>query len=424
MEDRRLLILDDENSMGLLIMDIAETADIPSRFITNPADLITLIRNWKPTHVAIDLKMPKMDGVQVMEALANSGCNAKIIILSGVDERVLDAAARSAKEFGLNFAGVLSKPFTPKGLLQLLSPPSEASVENRRDNSGRRQGVMMTPGSLRQDLDEECLEVYYQPKIDCQNNRLVGFEALARIRHPQHGLIFPDSFISVAEESGMICDLTTLVLDKALSFISRKVPFDGLGQDRAEIPVSHVYDVRVAINVSAQVLRQKRFVDQLLDACTAHSVAPDRLILELTETTAMENPEESLATLTRLRVKGFRLSIDDFGIGYSSMLQLVKLPFSEIKVDKSFVMTAQRSEESRSVISSVVALGRSLGLSSVAEGVEDPETLEFLRRIGCDVAQGYLFSQPMPEAEALNWMRTKCNKGHWSPSFDMRDLSL
>jgi EAL domain-containing protein (putative c-di-GMP-specific phosphodiesterase class I) len=133
----------------------------------------------------------------------------------------------------------------------------------------------------------------------------------------------------------------------------------------------------------------------------------------LTETAAMENPEQSLAMLTRLRVKGFCVSLDDFGIGYSSMSQLLKLPFSEIKIDKSFVMSSHSSEESRTVIESIIHLAGSLGLSSVAEGVEDIRTLEYLQRVGCDVVQGYLIARPAREQDLTAWSQTRCAEGRW-----------
>src|SRR5690606_7193943 len=134
-----------------------------------------------------------------------------------------------------------------------------------------------------------------------------------------------------------------------------------------------------------------------------HGLTPEHLVLELTETSAMQDPVASLDMLTRLRMKGFQLSIDDFGTGYSSMVQLVRLPFSEIKLDKSFVMTARKSQESRTVIKSIVDLGKSLGLKSTAEGIEDDETLSYLREIGCDAAQGYLIARPLAAEQAIRW---------------------
>ena len=160
----------------------------------------------------------------------------------------------------------------------------------------------------------------------------------------------------------------------------------------------------MSFNVSAKNLKNPSFVDRVTRRFHDRNIDPERMIFELTETSAMEDPVTSLALLTRLRMKGFQLSIDDFGTGYSSMLQLVRLPFSEIKVDKSFVTTMRQSRESRTVVKSIVDLGRSLGIKVAAEGVEDAEILEYLKQIGCDLAQGYFIGRPMPGGETEHWM--------------------
>jgi len=281
--------------------------------------------------------------------------------------------------------------------------------------AGGPKDAMMSAGDLRQAIVQGYLQVFYQPKVACGDHRLLGFEALARVVHPQKGVLYPDSFIPVAEANELIGDLTRAVVEQALSFLMRN--FSPTGQ-KVGVPREAMQDkdrLRVSINMSAQVLRQKTFVEELMSACSLSGIDPAHIILELTETAAMENPAESLAMLTRLRVKGFRLSLDDFGIGYSSMQQLVKLPFSEIKIDKSFVMTSRSSEESRTVIESIIRLGSSLKLSSVAEGVEDMETFEYLRAAGCDVAQGYLLSRPIPEKNLMAWIQSNCVDGRWIP---------
>lgn len=419
---KKLLILDDEPAIGQLLLDIAESAGVACKYVSAPSAFHQTIKEWDPTHLVIDLRMPEMDGVEVMEQLAHSGCAAEIIILSGVDERVLDAAAQSAADYGLNFVGVLSKPFTPKAVTMLLSDSLGGSVSR----NGKKPFVFsprsrsMSRAELKQALENGYLEAFYQPKIECKSNRLVGFEALSRIRHPEWGLILPDSFIRVAESHNLIYDLTLSILDQALSFLARKFGSNPAGDCAQSFSSS---PLRVAVNVSCQILRRKEFVEDLLLRCRKYDVSPERVILELTETAAMENPAESLALLTRLRVQGFHLSIDDFGIGYSSMLQLVKLPFSEIKIDKSFVMTATSKAESRTVISSVVSLGRSLNLCSTAEGIEDAETLDYLRYIGCDTAQGYLISRPVPESQILQWIHTRCSNGVWN-AIDPKNLSM
>jgi EAL domain-containing protein (putative c-di-GMP-specific phosphodiesterase class I) len=160
----------------------------------------------------------------------------------------------------------------------------------------------------------------------------------------------------------------------------------------------------LSVNISPSALRDLQFVERLSDYCRGSGIEPARLIFELTETSAMEDPVASLDILTRLRMKGFQLSIDDFGTGFSSMLQLVRLPFSEIKIDKSFVMTAIASCESQAVVRSVIELGHSLELRVVTEGVEDDATLRLLHDLGCDVAQGFFVGRPVPGNELLAWL--------------------
>jgi EAL domain-containing protein (putative c-di-GMP-specific phosphodiesterase class I) len=166
-------------------------------------------------------------------------------------------------------------------------------------------------------------------------------------------------------------------------------------------------DISLSVNLSARSCLDKQLVDRITACCDRYHVPPSRLIFELTETSAMESPAAALDILTRLRLKGFQLSIDDFGTGHSSMLQLVRMPFTEMKVDKSFVMSATRSDESKAVVKSIVDLGRSMGLKSAAEGVEDARTLTLLQQIGCDFAQGYWIGRPMESDAVPAWMAAR-----------------
>ena len=232
----------------------------------------------------------------------------------------------------------------------------------------------------------------YQPKVELKSGVTAGFEALVRWQHPDRGIVPPDAFISVAEECGLIDELTTEVLDQSLKWFSRSFP-------RSELKLS--------LNISAVSLVDIQMADRLFDICSRYSVAPGRVVLELTETSAMVDPTLSLDLMTRFRLKDFHLSLDDFGTGYSSMVQLVRLPFSEIKVDKSFVVNAKQSSESRTVIKSIVDLGHSLGLEVTAEGVEDQETLNYLHKVGCDLAQGYFIAPPLPGEAAYLWLERR-----------------
>lgn len=403
----KLLILDDEIAIARTIATIAEMAGLEARITTNPAEFFHSLDDWQPTHIALDLVMPEMDGVQVMVNLAERGCRARVIITSGVGSRVLDAAGRSAAEHGLYIAGMLAKPFSAAALRALLLDPGarldSGAGTGRRQQTAHR-GVDLGPEHLRRALDGRQLYLAYQPQIACDTGAVTGFEALVRWHHPEAGTIMPDRFIPMAESTGLIDELTDQVLELGLAWLSEVFPSrsgeTSGGAERDE-------DVTLSINMPAGTLGDRDFVEHALQACRRHGIDQSRVILELTETSAMRDPVASLDQLTRMRMKGFQLSIDDFGTGFSSMLQLARLPFSELKVDRSFVMTAMQSMESRAVVRSILDLGKSLGLRTVAEGVEDGATLEFLKGIGCDVAQGYFIARPMPGDAVPGWMSAR-----------------
>ena len=388
MPNGRLLILDDDTSIGQVIRALAEGFGLAVEFTTRPADFFRLVADWSPTHIALDLMMPEMDGIQVLGNLARSGCSARIIITSGVGGRVLDSARRAAAENGLDVAGVLAKPFRADALRALLNAAPAGGVATRRQLPSRPiPAAEPSDAELRLALERGELAVAFQPKVRCTDGALAGFEALVRW-HRGREVILPDRFLPLAERSGLVGALTEVVLRDALGWMATQFPTS---------------DFTVSVNLSARNLGAPGLADRIGELCRQSGLAAERVILELTESSAMEDPVQSLELLTRLRVMGFHLAIDDFGTGYSSMMQLVRLPFSEIKVDKSFVMAALRSEESRAVVKSVVDLGHGLGLKVTAEGVEDLATLAFLRQISCDLAQGYLIARPMPGPDALAW---------------------
>jgi len=402
MNRQRVLILDDEPMIGRTIAHIAESAGLEAHCASDSADFFVQAAAWAPDVIILDLIMPAMDGVQIMAELAKRGCGAAIIITSGVDGRVLDAAGRSAAEHGLLIAGVLAKPFLPAALREMLCRSLSASGNPPVPRPAAAGPPPVTRAELQRALREHQLFMLYQPKLQCRSGALAGFEALVRWRHPVHGVIGPDRFLPLAEGSALMDQLTREVFALSLTW------FADLCADTSdaarELSARTRAVMTLSINVSAPSLDNVDLFDELESRCHALNIPPERVILELTETSAMLDPVASLDMLTRLRMRGFQLSIDDFGTGYSSMLQLVRLPFSEIKVDKSFVITAGQSNESCSVIRSVIDLGRSLGLTSTAEGVEDAATLDYLREAGCDLVQGYHLARPMPAHEVRGWV--------------------
>jgi EAL domain-containing protein (putative c-di-GMP-specific phosphodiesterase class I) len=393
MPRRRILILDDDAAVGQTIQWIAESLGFYAEFVTHAKEFFERLEQLCPDIITIDLVMPELDGVEIMRVLAERKCRAKIVISSGMGTRVLDAAQRSASEHGLSIAGVTSKPISKEALRSVIGDGGDCSQPAPvKDPSPNKDGFEIMKPDFERALDRREFEVVYQPKIVCKSGALAGFEALARWNHPQRGTIMPARFIPFAEETGLIDALTAQIFDQSLAWFAQSFSES---------------DLKLSLNISAKSLVDIHMADNLSSFCLQNLVTPERVVLELTETSAMVDPVLSLDLITRLRVKGFQLSIDDFGTGFSSMVQLVRLPFSEIKVDKSFVMRAQQSQESRSVIKSIIDLGHSLDLLVVAEGVEDQATLEYLNSLSCDLAQGYFISRPMPSETAQNWAQSR-----------------
>jgi len=389
MTARRMLILDDDAAVAQTILWIAESLGFEAEFVTRPAEFFQRLDQMRPEIITIDLAMPDLDGVEIMRLLAERKCAARIVISSGVGTRVLDAAQRSATEHGLSIAGAISKPISRDALRALVGEGSEQDRKALAQGPGAHPYAFeITKADLQGALNRHEFMLAYQPKIESKGGALAGFEALARWKHPDRGILMPDSFIPVIETVGLIDALTFEVSVQSLDWFSQSFPQS---------------ELKLSLNISAKSLVDIHMADNLLDLCCQYRVAPERVVLELTETSAMVDPTLSLDLMTRFRVKGFQLSIDDFGTGYSSMVQLVRLPFSEIKVDKSFVMHAQQSREARTVIRSIVDLGHSLGLQVTAEGVEDSKTLDYLNGLGCDLAQGYFISRPMAGDAARSW---------------------
>lgn len=403
MSEQRLLILDDDELTGKTISNIAEFAGMKTCICQTSVDFFQKLEHWQPSHIAVDLIMPDMDGVEVLVELANRKTSAGVIITSGVGHRILEAAARSASEHGLNILGTLPKPFNPRRFRELVNIDFKAAFRNTRSADLQPRAVRsVNEDDLRTAIHQGNISVVYQPKIECHGGKLTGFEALARWEHPEKGLIPPDLFIGMAEAQGLIDSLTILVFEQALPW------FNQFLQQIAgyhNLPTSN--DLHLSVNISARSLLNAELFEHIHELCSNNGLDSHQIMLELTETGAMDDPVASLDMLTRLRMRGFHLSIDDFGTGFSSMVQLVRMPFSEVKIDKSFVMTAHTSRESRLVIKAIIELAHSLGLQATAEGIEDMQTLQFLQELNCDHAQGYMLGRPAQGDTFIDWLQQR-----------------
>jgi len=364
----RLLIIDDDKIFRTFARRVGETLGYETLATEDAAIFREEIRTWRPSVIIIDLTMPGTDGVQLLRDLAEAKSTARILIASGADTKLLGAVETLATNRGLTIAGTLQKPIRAQDLMDTLTKLKEFE-----------QPLLETALADAVAHDELLLE--YQPKLDRASNTIHGVEALVRWQHPTRGLVPPDQFISLAEESGLIHDLTRWVFANAVL------------QAAAWRRDGHALEV--AINLSARNLETLTLPDWMEATCISAGLMPSAITLEITESTAMGDPVHTMDVLTRLRIKGFRLSIDDFGTGYSSLVQLRKLPCSELKIDKSFVLSMLKDNDCRAIVESVIALGQKMRLSVVAEGVETAEMADILKQLGVDQEQGYFISRPI-----------------------------
>jgi EAL domain-containing protein (putative c-di-GMP-specific phosphodiesterase class I) len=376
----RFLIVEDDERVMKILAQVAESMEFAVASAADSAELDDRLENFKPTLIAVDLQMPQFDGVQVLRHLAAVKTQADILISSGMDRKVIQTAHDLGVELGLKMAGIIAKPARLAELREILEKHSSA---------GRR----LTAADLDLALKNKELVLHFQPKLELTTGRLVGVEALVRWVHPVRGMVMPNDFISLAESSNLIDRLTEYVFTEAVAQASRWRAA-GLSLD-------------ISINLSAKNLNHLDFPDVAEGYCAKLSVPASTVTFELTESAAMQDTTRTMDVLTRLRLKGFHLSMDDFGTGYSSLMQLQRLPFSELKVDKSFVMGMDRMRDCAVIVKTIIGMAKNLELTAVAEGVESAAALGQLRTLGCDFAQGYFISRSMPAGNVPNCIRDR-----------------
>jgi EAL domain-containing protein (putative c-di-GMP-specific phosphodiesterase class I) len=307
-----------------------------------------------------------------------------VILLSGSDWRILKACEEMGESLGLRMLGILQKPFDTDTIENLLLRAKKAP------KPASPLGEPIGAHDLLQALDRGHIEAWFQPQIDVASGLPVGMEVLVRWRHAERGFVSPLSFITLAEECGLIDRIMHLVFRAALAAM-QTLRRQGLS-------------LRMSVNFSASNLHDQTLPEQLEALVLAAGLQAADVIVEVTESGMTQSKPLAQEILARLRLKGFGLSIDDFGTGYSSMAQLHRLPFTELKIDKAFVHGAASDTRSYAMFESSVLLARKLGVVSVAEGVETDEDFAVAKLLGCDVVQGFLFARAMPMDEMLAWL--------------------
>lgn len=380
----RLLIVDDEHEVAEFVGEIAEELGFDVRMVYDGLAFESAYYEHNPSGIILDLNLPGRDGVELLRFLGDQHCPAAIFVASGTDPRTLAAARAVGTQHNLRIAGALSKPLTIESLTEALAPLlAEKAGPQELD--------------LRTALANGEIRTHFQPKVSLLNGanfRMNGVESLVRWQRPGGGLVMPDQFIPAVRDAGMMPALTDRVIDDSLK-AARRWMDQGI-------------DITVSINLDGSMLDDLTVPDLLARKAEEAGVPASRVTLEITESAAMADPAATMDILTRLRVKEFNVSMDDFGTGYSSLVQLYRLPFNELKIDKSFVLDIGKNTEAEIIVETLVMLGKKLGLKVCAEGIESSVMLDHVRKCGCDLGQGYLFSKPVEEASipglARLWM--------------------
>lgn len=379
------LILDDETAVANILACMLNSVGFSVTCTQNANDFFAAAKAVKPDLMIVDLFLSEGDGLDVLRELG-SDCRSRIIVTSGAGPRLLETVRQAAEAHGLDVLGRLEKPYRMKEVRALAESMSPCvKFASMRPKLGSEH--LFSPEELLRAMKADEFCAHFQPQISLRSKMLVGFECLVRWEHPIRGLLPPGDFLPSISAAGLMERLTEIMIEQACIFVEK-------WPDKA---------LHVSVNAPVDICSKASFLAGLLNALKRHNLAPEHIIIEVTEAGDLELSQAQIDQMTRIRMHGFHLSLDDFGTGQSSLRRLVKIPFDELKIEKSFVDCSGVTEEARQVIRALVTLARAFGMSVVAEGVEDAAAVTLMRDLGCDVVQGYFIARPMSAADARNW---------------------
>ena len=388
----QVYLIDDEPDILQMLRDVVELSGLEAHCFFQADDFIKEIQGFDGNNILIlDLQMPKVDGIEVIRHLAAMENPPELILISGQDSSVLSGAENLAVAHALTVRGTLEKPLSIGSLRSLLETQTAAATTKFKGDI--KPAVRdFSAEEIREALDLNQFVLHYQPKEEFALSGAAKYsaECLVRWQHPIQGLIYPDRFIPLIQRQGWMADLTSIVFNQAI-MQQRQWQKDDL-------------HINLSINVSASDITSLTLPESISRLLTENELDTTRITLEVTESELMGELTTSLDVLTRLRLKGVRLSIDDFGTGYSSLLQLFRMPFSELKIDQSFVSKMVVDMEALAIVKACIMLGEQFQMRVVAEGVEDQATKALLEDLGCQAVQGYLIAKPMPADYFGEWL--------------------
>jgi len=385
-----IMVIDDDSFILTLFSNFMEELHISKNFLSaSGSDGLTYLSQQTEAVDVIfcDLNMPEMDGMEVLNQLALHEFPGAIVLISGEGLNVLEAASHLAKQHNLNVIAELEKPINLPSIVdcltQLVSPTKSVAVEPADEITFTRDEIFAA-------INENQLEVHFQPKVSMSSKVPLGMEALVRWNHPKNGYISPSIFIPMVEKEGLIGELTEQVIKQAFLFTGELI--------------REGYALKVSVNISTSCLADLSWYDFLLLEADETHLFIENIIVEVNESSIMMNSEVALAALTRITQQGMGVSIDGFGIGFSSLNKLQNIPFTELKLNHRFVHNSDKDEESSNVLTAIIEMAKNLNLSVVAEGVETPEEWRLVSELGCDMAQGYLIAKPMNKLDFRTWL--------------------
>jgi len=386
--DLNVLIVDDDPGITDLLQRVTEREGHVATVVNDSREVEAAL-SVSFDLVFLDLNMPYMDGIQVMRLFSSANLNASLVLISGFDKSVLNTAHELALAHGLNVLTHISKPFDIKVVRDLFT-----RVQDRETESVLHKAQKQMSGSeLLLAMKENRIEMHYQPQMDMKVNRVIGIESLCRIRSHSGELIYPDNFIPEAERIGAIHDLTLL--------IARKVAVDV-----KDVLAEH-RNLTVSLNISTPDLEYLNFPEVLEQIFLEQHIEARLVVVEVTESSLVQDLNTGLDILARLRLKGFKISIDDFGKGAATLEHIKHFPATEIKIDKEFIQSIGETDKAQVLVRHTLQMSHQLGLDVVAEGVEDKDIADWLMQNGCDIMQGYWFSRPLTRSALIEFLEQK-----------------
>lgn len=388
-----VLVVDDEPDVRRALSAMLRECGAPCVLeAANGRDAIGILASRRIALTVCDLDMPIMDGVQFMGALAGQSPRTPLLLMSGTNQKVLQLVASLAEGYGLNLIGALRKPLTLPDLREALGKSGAGCP------GAKASAPTIDAADIRRGIAAGEFLPFYQPVVRVSDGALRSVEALARWRHPRHGIIGPGEFIRSAERSDQLVSLTLQMAAQAIYQVG--------AWNRQPWAQALKSPLTLALNLSAAAPANLDFADVMAAAAASNGLEASRVTFELTEN-QIDDSANIAQLLSRLRLKGFGLAIDDFGMGHSWLDRLRRLPFTELKIDRSFVSGVTSDPEARAILEAGIGLARRLGLASIAEGVEHKREWEALASMGCDAAQGFWICPPIPGGQLEAWAEAR-----------------